>query len=95
MQDTVPSVMNGLDVEMPNGKWFGDPLLAAVKAGTVPEAVIDEHLVRRFRTMMKFGVWDHLPAHQPIPEKEKRRDRAAAGRGGRGAAPQRAEPVAR
>jgi len=57
-------------VEMPYGKWFGAPLEAAVKAGTVPETVIDEHLVRRFRTMIKFGVWDHLPAHQPIPEKK-------------------------
>lgn len=70
VQNGVPSVMNGLDLEMPNGKWFGVPLEAGVKAGTVPEAVIDEHLVRRFRTMMKFGVWDHLPGHKPIPEEK-------------------------
>jgi beta-glucosidase len=70
VHDTVPPVMSGLDVEMPDGKWLGEPLLAAVKAGTVPEAAIDEHLVRRFRTMMKFGVWDHLPVPKPIPKKE-------------------------
>jgi beta-glucosidase len=67
VRSTVPSVMNGLDLEMPNGKWFGDPLQAAVESGKVPVAVIDEHLVRRFRTMMKYGVWDHLPEHKPVP----------------------------
>jgi beta-glucosidase len=33
----------------------------------VPVATIDEHLIRRFRTMMKMGVWDTLPPRKPIP----------------------------
>ena len=36
----------------------------------MPVAVIDEHLIRRFRTMMKAGVWDHPPARKPIPVEE-------------------------
>lgn len=67
VQSTIPSVMGGLDLEMPAGKWFDVPLKAAVDSGKVPLSVIDEHLVRRFRTMMKFGVWDHLPVIKPIP----------------------------
>ena len=62
--------MNGLDVEMPGGKYLGERLKAAIEAGTVPVAVIDEHLVRRFRTMMKMGVWDHPPVRKPIPAEE-------------------------
>ena len=70
VHDTVPTVMNGLDLEMPTGQYLGASLQAAVGNGTVPVAVIDEHLVRRFRTMMKLGVWDQLPVHKPVPEKE-------------------------
>ena len=67
VHSTVASVENGLDVEMPSGKWLGDPLLAAIKTGQLPATALDDSLVRRFRTMMKLGVWDHLPAQKPIP----------------------------
>ncbi len=70
VHSTVPSVTNGLDLEMPTGKYLGDELKKAIEGGQVPVAVIDEHLVRRFRTMMKLGVWDHLPEHKPIAQKE-------------------------
>ena len=70
VHSTVPSVLNGLDLEMPTGQYFGGDLKKAVEGGQVPVAVIDEHLVRRFRTMMKIGVWDHLPEHKPIAQKE-------------------------
>jgi beta-glucosidase len=70
VHSTVPSVMSGLDVEMPDGKFLGDPLKKAIDDGKVPVAVIDECLVRRFRTMMRMGVWDHLPAQKPIPANE-------------------------
>ena len=33
---TVPSALAGLDQEMPNGKYFGETLEAAVKKGDVP-----------------------------------------------------------
>jgi beta-glucosidase len=70
VRSTVDTATNGLDLEMPGGAFLGKPLKAAVDAGTVPVAVIDEHLIRRFRTMMKLGVWDHPLERKPIPETE-------------------------
>ncbi len=70
VHSTEPSVLNGLDVEMPDDKYLGAPLKAAVENGKVAVAVLDEHLVRRFRTMMQAGVWDHPPARKPIPMEE-------------------------
>ena len=70
VHSTAPSVLNGLDVEMPDGHYLGAPLKAAIESGEVPISVVDEHLVRRFRTMMKAGVWDHPPARKPIPMEE-------------------------
>ena len=70
VNSTAPSVHNGLDLEMPSGKFLGDKLKAEVAAGNVPVAEINEHLVRRFRTMMECGVWDHLSVQKPIPAVE-------------------------
>ncbi|MGH9524184.1 MAG: glycoside hydrolase family 3 C-terminal domain-containing protein [Terriglobales bacterium] len=70
VHSTVPSAMAGLDLELPTGKYFGDDLKAAVQSGEVPMKVIDDKLVRRFRTMMELGVFDTPPQPQPIPEKE-------------------------
>jgi beta-glucosidase len=67
VHSTVASAMAGLDLEMPNGKYFADDLKAAVQSGQVPMAVIDDKLIRRFRTMMKFGVFDHPPAAKTLP----------------------------
>jgi beta-glucosidase len=41
VHSTVPAAMNGLDIEMPNPRYFGQPLLDSVKAGLVPVSVID------------------------------------------------------
>lgn len=70
VHSTVPSAMAGLDLEMPSGKYFGSNLLDAVKTGQVPMAVIDEKLIRRFRTMMQYGLFDNQPANKPVPVKE-------------------------
>jgi beta-glucosidase len=64
---TVPSALNGLDVEMPTGRYFGDALHKAVDAGQVPVSVLDEKLVRRFSTMIEFGLFGPQPKPQPIP----------------------------
>ncbi len=64
---TVPSALNGLDVEMPTGHYFGDDLRKAVDAGQVPVSVLDEKLVRRFATMIEYGLFDALPKPTPIP----------------------------
>jgi len=70
VHSTIATAENGLDLEMPSGKYLGDPLLAAIKAGQVPATALDDSLVRRFRTMMKFGLWDHLPAKKPVPAEQ-------------------------
>ena len=67
VHSTIPSAMAGLDLEMPTGKYFGDDLKAAVESGKVPMPVIDDKLVRRFRAMMAFGIFDHPPAAKPLP----------------------------
>lgn len=67
VHSTVPSAMSGLDLEMPTGKYWQDALKAAVLSGQVPMSVIDDKLVRRFRTMMEFGVFDHTPVPKAIP----------------------------
>ncbi len=64
---TVNTVLHGCDVEMPDDKYLGAPLKAAIQAGQIPMTAVDECLVRRFRTMMEIGVWDHPPARKPIP----------------------------
>lgn len=69
VHSTIPSAMAGLDLEMPTGKYFGDDLKASVESGQVPMSVIDDKLVRRFRTMMRFGIFDDPPQPRPIPAK--------------------------
>ncbi len=64
---TVPSALAGLDAEMPTGRYFGDDLRHAVESGQVPMAVIDDKLVRRFTTMIEFGLFSPEPAPKPIP----------------------------
>src|SRR5207247_668658 len=67
VHSTVASAMAGLDLEMPNGKYFADELKSAVQSGKVPVSVIDDKLIRRFRTMMRVGVFDHPPAVKDLP----------------------------
>ncbi|GGA56541.1 glycosyl hydrolase [Edaphobacter acidisoli] len=64
---TVPSALNGLDVEMPTGRYFSDDLKKAVESGQVPQSRIDDMLVRRFAKMMEFGLFGSQPKPAPIP----------------------------
>jgi beta-glucosidase len=64
---TVPSALNGLDLEMPTGIYYGDALRKAVESGAVPVATIDEMLVRRFAKMMEFGLFGPQPRPVPVP----------------------------
>ena len=66
---TVASALNGLDVEMPTARYFGGKLLAAVKSGRVPMAVLNNMLVCRFATMMKFHLFGRPPHIRPVPVK--------------------------
>jgi beta-glucosidase len=67
VHSTGPSALAGLDLEMPTGVYFTNPLQAAVQAGDVPMSVIDDKLVRRFSTMMQFGIFDAPTTSQPVP----------------------------
>lgn len=82
VHSTVPSALAGLDLEMPTGKYWGDALKQAVESGQVPMKVIDDKLVRRFTTMMKFNLFDHPASPQTIPQEAdgaKAREIAEAG----------------
>ena len=57
--DAVGAANNGLDLEMPSGKFMNEKeLLPAVKSGKVSEAVIDDKVRRIFSTAIRFGFLD-------------------------------------
>ncbi len=70
MKSTVASANAGTDLEMPGPRYFGEDLLEAVRAGEVSEDRIDDMLVRRFREMIRFGLFDRAPEVTPIPAEE-------------------------
>lgn len=77
VHSTAPAANAGLDLEMPGPpKWFGDKLLAAVRAGEVPEAQIDEAVRRLIRLMVRCRLLDGAPP--PAGELRSQRHRAIA-----------------
>ncbi len=64
---TVPAGRAALDLVMPgpDGPW-GDALLAAVRAGDVPEATIDEKVRRILRLAARVGALDGVPPATPL-----------------------------
>ena len=58
---TVDAIKNGLNIEMPNGRYFGAPLVEAVKEGAVSEDIIDQ----RVREILRVRL--HV---KPVPAKE-------------------------
>src|SRR3954471_10816547 len=82
-----PAANGGLDLVMPgpDSPW-GDALVAAVRAGDVPESVIDDHLGRLLRLADRVGALgtprsypDTLPAPDSPKRKEQLRRLAAEG----------------
>jgi beta-glucosidase len=68
VHSTVGSANAGLDLETPTGANFSPTKLkAALAAGTVKQATIDGKLVRRYATMIRFGLFDRTPTMTPIP----------------------------
>ena len=55
---TVEAANNGLDIEMPGDKFFGTPLLTAIKQGQVSEQTVNEKVRRILRVMMRFGLFE-------------------------------------
>lgn len=66
VKSTVPAANAGLDLEMPGPPRFfqKDLLVAAVHAGEIPEAVMDDKVRRILRIMEKCGVFES-PEEQP------------------------------
>jgi beta-glucosidase len=62
----VPSALAGMDQEMPTGRYFGDPLKAAVEKGEVSVSRLDDMVHRILRTEFAFGVIDNPPVPKPV-----------------------------
>jgi beta-glucosidase len=63
----------GLDMDM-EGNLFGTTLASQVRAGKIPESVVDEATRRILRVKFLLGLFDHpftqdSPAYEPTPEK--------------------------
>lgn len=76
---TVPSIMAGLDQEMPGNfdpanspgtSYFGQALVDAVNSGEVPISRIDDAVMRILRPMFAMGLFDQPVVIQPLPEAE-------------------------
>ncbi|HTC93913.1 MAG TPA: glycoside hydrolase family 3 C-terminal domain-containing protein [Terriglobales bacterium] len=61
---TVASANAGTDLEMPQPVFYGSAMLTDLQNGTVAVSTVDNILVRRFATMMDFGIWDTPPVNQ-------------------------------
>lgn len=70
---TVPAALAGLDIEMPAGLYFGDPLIEAVNGGEVPESVIDEAVLRILERKLCFGLDDPATVDPAVVESEAHR----------------------
>jgi beta-glucosidase len=72
-QSTELAALAGLDVSMPfrANSPFGAPLLAAVREGRVPEAVIDEKARRLLRTMGRVGLLDGVGQKEGGADRKK------------------------
>ncbi|HEY0693274.1 MAG TPA: glycoside hydrolase family 3 N-terminal domain-containing protein, partial [Kribbella sp.] len=64
--DTARCAVGGLDLELPNGAHYGDPLKALVQSGQIPAATVDEHVHRILATMFRFGLFDRTETTTPI-----------------------------
>jgi beta-glucosidase len=62
---TVASANAGLDMEMPDSTYFGSALAAAVAAGTVPQARLDDMVSRILVSLLRIGVLDDPPTGTP------------------------------
>jgi len=81
--DGVAAANNGLDLEMPAPRFMNAPtLLAAVKAGTVKEATIDDKVLRLVRLALRYGFLDR-PQFDPADSAYSVANRAVALQGAR------------
>jgi beta-glucosidase len=62
---TVAAAKAGLDMEMWDGTYFGEPLKEAVQNGDVPMSRLDDMVFRIVRSMFDVGVFDDPPPAEP------------------------------
>jgi beta-glucosidase len=60
------AAMAGLDLEMPDGTWFGDPLKKAVENGEVPMERLNDMVHRILRSAFAAGVVDRPPVPKVV-----------------------------
>ena len=58
VHSTEDSANHGLDMEMPDDKYFGDALKKAVQTGAVPQSRIDDMVYRILLSMFSVGIFD-------------------------------------
>ncbi|MEN8249328.1 MAG: glycoside hydrolase family 3 protein, partial [Bacteroidota bacterium] len=76
-RSTVPMANSGLDLEMPNGKYYGEKLLKAINDGEVEEALLDDKVRRILRVMFKAGLFDEsVDSYGGISDQPPRRELA-------------------
>jgi beta-glucosidase len=71
---TVKAANAGLDQEMPGDRYFGEPLCAALAAGQVPMARLDDMDHRILRSMFAAGVVDNPPQRRVVDPFRGRED---------------------
>ncbi|QXC61646.1 glycoside hydrolase family 3 C-terminal domain-containing protein [Aquihabitans sp. G128] len=75
---TVAAALAGLDVEMPGrADHLGPHLAAAVRAGDVSDAVLDDHARRILRLLDRAGVLDQAPSNEEHEHDDEGRRRTA------------------
>jgi beta-glucosidase len=70
LHSTEPSIGAGTDMETGTRAFYDGPLLAAVREGRVPEALVDRSVLRILRTMFAIGVFDDEYPLTSIPVEE-------------------------
>ena len=73
---TVKAAKAGLDMQMPGQEYFGPALKKAVQTGQVPQARLDDMVLRLLRSMFAAGVIDDPPAPRFVVDPFKGRDDA-------------------
>jgi len=77
---TVASANAGMDMQMPDGSYFGAALKQAVQTAQVPQSRLDDMVTRIMREEFRFGLFDHpspdtpnavaaTPAHLAVAKK--------------------------
>lgn len=83
VHSTVPAAQNGCDLEMPGpARWFGDKLAAAIEAGEVSPARLDDAARRMIRLILRTGALDggETPPEERQGELRSKRHREIAAR---------------